>query len=176
MVFHMFFKFFLSSQTYAKFIGVKIGDGCFISTKNFSSEPYLIEIGDYVRIAKNVSFFTHGGVWTVRKKYKIDDLDYFGKIKVGDYTYIGDSVILLPGVIIGENCIVGAGSVVTKSIPKDSVVAGNPAVYITNTNEFVKKITNFSLLCKNLNPREKERYLLSQDSDKFIIKPTIKKS
>ena len=46
----------MSGVDYAKSIGVKVGDGCFISSKNYSSEPYLIEIGNYVRIANNVHF------------------------------------------------------------------------------------------------------------------------
>lgn len=174
MYYNMLLKVVFSSQRYAKTIGVKIGKGCFISTKNFSSEPYLIEIGDNVRIAKNVSFFTHGGVWTLRKKYNKEDLDYFGKIKIKNNTYIGDSVIILPGVTIGENCIIGAGSVISKSVPDNIVVAGNPAIHITNTNDFVNKIDKVSLSCKNMTLKEKEIFLLKQNNNKFIMKPNIR--
>ena len=63
-------KRFWSSEKYARSIGVKIGKGCFISTKGFPSEAYLIDIGNYCRIASDVIFFTHGGLWSQRKKYK----------------------------------------------------------------------------------------------------------
>lgn len=174
MYYNMFLKIILNSERYARAMGVKIGKGCFISTKNFSSEPYLIEIGDNVRIAKNVSFFTHGGVWTLRKKYNMNDLDYFGKIKVGNYTYIGDSAIILPGIIIGENCIIGAGSVLTKSVSDNSVVAGNPAIYITNTDDFVNKIEKVSLSCKNMSGNNKMKFLQNQSSNRFIKKQNIR--
>lgn len=174
MYYNMFLKVVLNSQQYARAIGVKVGKGCFISTKNFSTEPYLIEIGDNVRIAKNSIFFTHGGVWTLRKKYKLNDLDYFGKIKIGNNSYIGSNVIVLPGVNIGENCIVGAGSVVTKSIPNNVVVAGNPAIFVTNTDGYVEKIKKVSLSCSGMSLKNKKEFLLNQENNKFIKKPEIR--
>jgi len=174
MYYSMFLKLVLTSGQYAKVIGVKMGKNCFISTKNFSTEPYLIEIGNNVRIARNVNFFTHGGVWTLRKKYNLSDLDYFGKIKIGNYTYVGENVIILPGVTIGENCIVGAGSVITKSIPDNVLVAGNPAVFISKTDDFVDKIKKKSLFCKDLSLKEKRDFLLKQGENKFVVKPILK--
>lgn len=53
---------------------------------------------------------------------------------------MGDSVIVLPGVAIGSNSIVGAGSVVTRSIPENSVAAGNPARVIATTAAYLEKI------------------------------------
>lgn len=66
---------FLSDEEYARRIGVKIGKHCYISTRRFPSEAYLISIGDYVRIAPNTMFFTHGGLWSIRKKYKDKNID-----------------------------------------------------------------------------------------------------
>lgn len=85
---------FLSDEEYARRIGVKIGKHCYISTRRFPSEAYLISIGDYVRIAPNTMFFTHGGLWSIRKKYKDKNIDYFGKIIIGDYTYIGEGCMI----------------------------------------------------------------------------------
>ena len=67
---------FLSDEEYARRIGVKIGKHCYISTRRFPSEAYLISIGDYVRIAPNTMFFTHGGLWSIRKKYKDKSLNW----------------------------------------------------------------------------------------------------
>jgi carbonic anhydrase/acetyltransferase-like protein (isoleucine patch superfamily) len=52
---------------------------------------------------------------------------YKGDVEIGNAVWIGDSVIILPGVKVGDGAIIGAGSVVTKSVPAFSVAVGNPA-------------------------------------------------
>ncbi|MDY0781367.1 acyltransferase [Tenacibaculum sp. IB213877] len=157
-----------SPEKYARFQGVKIGENCLISTKKFSSEAYLIEIGDYCRIAKDVSFFTHGGLWSQRKKHQ--GLDYFGKIKIGNYTYVGEGAFIMPGVTIGNDVIIGAGSIVTKSIPDGKIAAGNPARIVGETKDFVEKIKQYNVGSKGMNYEEKKKYLLSLTEDCFIKK------
>ena len=56
-------------------------------------------------------------------------------IHIGKRVWIGSGSIILPGVTIGDNSVVGAGSVVTKNVPKNTIVAGNPAKFIKNINE-----------------------------------------
>jgi len=65
---------------YARMIGVKGGEDCWISTRNFSTESNLVEIGNHVRIAGGTTFFTHGGITMLRKYYDYPQLDRFGKI------------------------------------------------------------------------------------------------
>jgi maltose O-acetyltransferase len=62
-----------------------------------------------------------------------------GRIKIHDNCFLGDSVIILSGVSIGPNAIIGAGSVVARDIPPNSVAAGNPAKFITSFDEFMKR-------------------------------------
>lgn len=118
-------RVFWSYEKYARSIGVKIGKNCNIQTRSFGTEPYLVEIGDHVQITKKVSLFTHGGGWVLRDT--MPNFDSFGKIFIGNNVYIGNYSMIMPGVIIEDNVIVGAGSVVTKSIPSGSIVAGNSA-------------------------------------------------
>ena len=120
----------LSPQKYALSLGVKIGEGSVVLTKDLPSEGYLIEIGDYVRLSPHVSIFTHGAIWSIRKYYKDSTVDQFGKVKIGSYSFIGANAMIMPGVTIGEKCIVASGSVVTKSIPDGCMVAGNPAKFM----------------------------------------------
>ncbi len=96
--------------------GIKIGEQCLINNVNFSTEPYLIEIGDHVAIAAGTDFITHdGAIWCFRDE--IENADVFGKIKVGNNVFIGNNCTILPNTVIGNNCIVGAGSVVRGLIP-----------------------------------------------------------
>lgn len=168
-------KYAKSPEAFARSKGVKVGKGCFISTREFPSEGYLIEIGDYVRIAPDTAFFTHGGIWSLRKIYNDQELDHFGKIKVGNFSYIGERCMIMPGVTIGERCIIGGGSVVTKSVPDGCMVAGNPAKFIGYTDDFYKRLKDKSdLKCARMSYDDKRNFLLSLPDNAFEIKPEIK--
>jgi acetyltransferase-like isoleucine patch superfamily enzyme len=106
--------------------GMKIGNNCHINTLSFSTEPYLIEIGDHVAIAAGTDFITHdGAIWCFREE--LMNADVFGKIKVGNNVFIGNNCTILPNSVIGDNCIIGAGSVVRGQFPDNSMIMGNPA-------------------------------------------------
>ena len=109
--------------------GVRIGNNCLILTDQFSTEPYLIELGDDVGVAGGTTFVTHEAVVRMRRKIR-PSIQHFGKITVGSNTQIGQNCIILAGTTIGRDCIIGAGSVVRGNIPDNSVVAGNPAKII----------------------------------------------
>ncbi len=117
--------------------GAQIGDNCFISVRKLGAEPYLIKIGNHVAITAGVQFLTHGIGWNYRDK--IPDLQLFGKIVIEDNCNIGVNSIILPNVTIGRNCIIGAGSVVTKDIPPNSIAAGNPAKVIGDVENYFEK-------------------------------------
>lgn len=89
-----------------------------------------ISIGDNVLIASNVFIvdFNHG-INPMTDSYLDNPLDV-SRVKIENGVWIGNSVIILPGVTIGRKSIIGAGSVVTKSIPEYSIAVGNPAKVI----------------------------------------------
>lgn len=163
------YKFIQSPIVYAKRIGVKLGKGTTVADKNhWSTEPYLIEIGEYCRVAKGVCFFTHGAAQMGRIKYP--DYDFFGKIRIGNRVYIGANSMIMPGVVVEDNVLIAAGSVVTKSVPKNCIVGGNPARIIGNIDVFVEKNKRYNLNSKKLSPDEKKKLLLSADSSMFVTK------
>jgi acetyltransferase-like isoleucine patch superfamily enzyme len=128
----------------ARKMGCKVGENTILFTNtNLGSEPYLVEIGNNCEIGQNVSFITHdGATWVIKRKYDFKGTKY-GKIIIRDNVFIGNHSLILPNVEIGSNCVIGAGSVVTKSIPSDSVFAGNPAKFICSIEEYYQKcITN----------------------------------
>ena len=118
-------------------MGMRIGDRCRIYTNKISSEPWLVRIGDHVAIAPDVTFVTHDGACVLQDKY--ESLTGFGKIDIRDNCYIGLNVTILLNVTIGPNSVVGAGSVVTKDVPPNTVVAGNPARVICSLEEYEQK-------------------------------------
>ena len=154
--------------TYARHIGVSIGKNCLIDTRGWSSEPYLIFIGDNVQVTRGVSIHTHGGGHPVRKE--IPDFDVFGKVVIGSWSYIGSFSQIMPGVTIGEGAIVAAGSVVTKSVKPHTVVGGNPARYICTVDDYKERNLKYNVGSKGMSIEGKKRFLLSLPEDKFIKK------
>ncbi len=130
-------------ENYYRKKGYSIGKNNRIYIHNFGSEPYLIKIGNHCTISTGVSFVTHdGGAWIFRDE--IPDLNVFGKIEIKDNCFIGLNSIILPNVTIGPNSVVGAGSVVTKDVPPNTVVAGVPAKVISSTEKYKEKcLTQF---------------------------------
>jgi acetyltransferase-like isoleucine patch superfamily enzyme len=129
-------------KEYIRYLGALIGKGCSIYTdpRNFFSEPWLIEIGNNVTVGQGVLLITHDGASRLFR----DDMpgmnrygNRFGTIVIRDNCFIGYNAILLPGVEIGPDSIVGAGSVVTKSVPPRTVVVGNPARPIKTLDEYI---------------------------------------
>lgn len=141
--------------------GGVMGKNCEIFPNvEFGSEPYLITIGDNVRIANGVRFVTHdGGICVLRNMKKLENADLFGKINIGNNVFIGWNTIIMPNVCIGNNCIIGCGAVVTKNIPDNSVVAGCPAKVIESIDEYYEKNKNKCDFIKNRNWKEKRKYL-----------------
>ena len=78
--------------------------------------------------------------------------------------------MIMPGVTIGNDVIVGAGSIVTKSIPDGKIVAGNPARIIGETQEFITRIKQFDVESKGMSYEKKKTYLLKLQEDRFIRK------
>lgn len=146
---------------WARSIGVKVGDDCRflgISEVTFGSEPYLIKIGNHVTITDGVKFSTHdGGVWVFR--YEHPDIDVFGPIEIGDNVFLGFNTVILPNVKIGSNCVIGAGAVVTRDIPNNSVAVGSPARVIRNTSEYLQKVDAIAMHIRKLSPEDKRARL-----------------
>ena len=136
-VFDRVLRYTMPGDAYARHKGVKVGSGCRIISKDFGSEPFLIEIGDKVTISANVFLLTHDGATWLLNDERGRAFKY-GKVVIGSECFIGIGSIIMPGVTIGDRVIVGAGSVVTKSIPSGEIWAGNPARKIGTFEQFAR--------------------------------------
>jgi acetyltransferase-like isoleucine patch superfamily enzyme len=158
----------LKSIDYLRYMGVTIGENCSIKKPSIGGEPFLITIGNHVQITDNVHFFTHGGGWVFRKE--IPDMDFFGKIVIKDNVYIGSGAYIMPGITIESDVIVGARSVVTKSVPPGVIVAGNPAKIIGTLDDYKQKIIPFNMKTKGLNLDEKIKKIKNAPESMFVKK------
>ena len=119
--------------------GAQIGENNRIEIRSLGAEPYLIKIGNHCTIAPKVSFITHdGATWLFTDEFP--GLQKFGAIKILDNCFIGMNSIIMGNVTIGPNSIIGAGSIVTKDVPPDVVVAGNPAKVISKIDTYREKV------------------------------------
>ena len=150
-----------SSETYIDYlrrIGVKIGEDCtiYVPSKTLIDEqyPWMITIGNHVRITEGVKILTHDYSWSVLKLYEgVSEnpgaiLGASGTVEIGDNVFIGMNTIITRNVEIGNNVIIGAGSVVTSSCDHNGVYAGVPAKRIMSIDEYYEKRVHRTHLCR----------------------------
>ena len=167
-IIHLYQRHFLSFEQQARKAGVIIGKGNQFLSNFWSSEPYLVEIGDYCQNTAGVKIFTHGGAKVAR--VKDPNFDCFGKVKIGSNVYIGTNSLIMPGVTVGDNVLIAAGSVVTHSVPDNVVIGGNPAHIICTFDDYYQNNQKYNVGTKWLSPTEKRSVLLNLDEEKFIRK------
>lgn len=140
---------------YFRKCGASIGVDTHIFSNISLGETFLITVGNNVTISNNVSLITHDA--SVRHYIK-NTTDIFGRIIIGNNVFVGMNTTILPGVTIADNCVIGAGSVVTKSIMHQGEVwAGNPATYICNINVLADKYSEYAVNLQSVD--EKTRYI-----------------
>lgn len=103
---------------------IEIGENFYANHNLIILDGNKVKFGDNVFIAPNCGFYTAGHPIDV--KTRNEELEYAKPIEVGDDVWIGGNVVVLPGVKIGSNVVIGAGSVVNKDIPSNVVAVGNP--------------------------------------------------
>ena len=117
-----------------------VGDNFFFQPRIIPSDPELIKFHNNVSVASNVTFINHDVAHTVLNNLNQGYFDYnAGCIEVMDNVFIGSNSTILQNIKIGPNAIIAAGSVVTKDVPENSVVAGVPARVIGSFDEYVEK-------------------------------------
>lgn len=146
--------------------GANIGKNVRAFSPITAGEPYLITIEDNVTISTGVKFLTHDNSII---KHVDFGTDLVGKITIKRNCFVGANALFLPGVSIGENSIVGAGAVVTKSFPSNVIIGGNPAKIIGNTKEFSEKSQKYVFDFRDQNRIERKK-IIENSHEKWLDK------
>ena len=127
-------KFQIRSPFYCDYgYNISIGENFYANVNLVVLDGGKVSFGDNVFVAPNVGIYTAGHPLDVEQRNQ--GLEYAYPVTVGNNVWIGAGVNILPGVTIGDNSVIAAGSVDTKDVPPDCVVAGNPAVVKKRLNE-----------------------------------------
>lgn len=103
-----------------------------------TQRPWMIEIGDDVHITAHCSILQHDFSWSVVQKMTGEVLGAAGKVTIGSNVFIGQKTVILKGATIGDNVIVGAGSVVSGKLGSNAVYGGVPARKIMDMDTFIE--------------------------------------
>lgn len=141
-----------SSEDYVAFLrskGAQIGSDVHIYAPSKvlldATNPWLLTIGDHVRITEGVKVLTHDYSWSVLKSCTDERVCPGGvlgaqsPVKIGNNVFIGMNAVITRGVTIGDNVVIGAGSVVTRDCPSGGIYAGNPARQIMTIEAYFRK-------------------------------------
>lgn len=112
---------------------ITIGENVFINSNAYFMDGGSISIGNHVFIGPNCGFYT--AIHPIDKDKRNQGLEKALPITIGNNVWIGGNVVILPGVTIGDNAVIGAGSVVTKNIEANYVAYGNPCKMIRKIDE-----------------------------------------
>ncbi|MEZ8226592.1 sugar O-acetyltransferase [Vibrio splendidus] len=140
-------------QQIMKQLFAEVGEGCYIEPPlhaNWGRHTHLgnnvyvnfnltlvddtdVFIGDNVMIAPNVTIAT--GTHPISTELRLKAAQFNVPVRIGNNVWLGAHTVVLPGVTIGENSVIGAGSIVTKDIPANVVAVGNPCKVVREINE-----------------------------------------
>lgn len=116
----------------------------FIACDVYFDNSAHIYVGSGTTITSKVNILTHDysidyGLMAINSKKRTHEMKYVKEVRIGKDVFIGQSSTILPGVCIGNNCVIGAGSLINRDIPDRMVAAGVPAKVIGSVDDWIEK-------------------------------------
>lgn len=154
-----------------------MGDNCWVWHHSILDASNGIKIGEGCQIGAWVGIFTHGSHIAIRllgKNYiQFDKHERIGyqreAVEIGNYTFVGASSLILPGVKVGKGCLIAAGTIVTESVPDYSIVSGNPAQIVGDTRRLDSRYFKNEVVRKNyFDPSVIEDYLKRKNEKTWL--------
>ena len=158
--------------------GIKIGSNVIFTHPSTNvidfTRPSLVEIGNNCHINANFTLLTHDFASFIFRNLYSDFLNSSGAVKIGDNCVFGRNVTVLKGVTIGNNCLIGIGSIVTQSIPDNSVAVGAPARVVCTIEDYYKKRKAESMeeaidYCIAIKKRTGRDPLIEEMTEEFVL-------
>ena len=156
---------------------IKIGNYCYIGRRNLLSSSRELIIGDFVMTSNDCKFLGNNHIFTdPLKPYIATGTTNDDVLKIGANVWVGAGAIVLGAVTIGHGSIIGAGSVVTKSIPPFSIAVGNPCKVIKRfdfKNYRWVSVNDFTMEMESMIPSEEKYLEILKQNSALIIMPKI---
>lgn len=127
---------------YLRECGFAVGEGNSYNRDSFFidyTRPSLVQIGSNCFFNKNFTLLTHDWVTQVFINSGRDFVNSSGRVSIGSNVSFGQNVMVLKGVSIGDNCFIGAGSIVTNDIPANSIAVGTPCKVVMTLEDYYQK-------------------------------------
>lgn len=140
-----FYRYGYTQEDYIRDLrnkGILIGERTFINQNNTVidvTRPSLVTIGNDCYLNSGFTLLTHDFVTGVMRNVYSEFINSSGRVVIGNNVGTGVNVTILKGVTIGDNCFIAANSLVTRSMPAYSIIAGSPARVICSLDEYFKK-------------------------------------
>lgn len=112
---------------------IELGENFYANHNLVILDGAKVKFGNHVFIGPNCSFYTAGHPLSIKERNQ--GLEFACPITIGDNVWLGGNVVVLPGVTIGNNSVIGAGSVVAKDIPENVIAIGNPCKIMREITE-----------------------------------------
>lgn len=162
----------INNERYRK-AGISIGENCiFCSPLPIWRDSFLLSFGNNVLVSGNVSFLLHDAAPTT-----VSDgigTDVLGGCHIGNHCFIGANSTIMPGVMLADYTVVGAGSVVTHSTEQPGlVIAGNPARVVCTVKEYINKNSNKIVNLDGMSMDDIRAYI-DQNPDKLLKRSSFK--
>lgn len=136
------------------------GENLFFQPRKLPADPKFIRFHDNVVVAADVTFINHDVIYILmRNMHYKPSIQHIDCIEIMDNVFIGMGATIMPGVTIGPNSVVAAGSVVTKDVPANAVVGGNPARIIGEFGKLMekRKAESMTLQARGINGKGVDR-------------------